>query len=81
MAAMLYRYAVYQGMESVTLEENLAGFTDADKISGYAIQAMNWAVGQGIMGGYGDNTLRPQGNAARAQAAAMLQRFCEKFGE
>lgn len=81
LAAMLYRYAVYQGMESVTLEENLAGFTDADKISGYAIQAMNWAVGQGIMGGYGDNTLRPQGNATRAQAAAMLQRFCEKFGE
>ena len=79
MAAMLYRYAQYQGMEMATLEENLAGFADADKISGYAVQAMNWAVGQGIMGGYGDGTLGPQGNATRAQAAAMLQRFCEAY--
>lgn len=79
MAAMLYRYAQYQGVETVTLEENLAGFTDADKISGYAIQPMNWAVGQGIMGGYGDGALGPQGNARRSEAAAMLQRFCEAY--
>ena len=79
MAAMLYRYAQYQGMGTATLEENLAGFTDADKISGYAVQPMNWAVGQGVMGGYGDGTLGPQGNATRAQAAAMLQRFCEAY--
>ena len=80
LAAMLYRYAQYQGVEAVTLEENLGGFTDADKISGYAVQAMNWAVGQGVMGGYGDGTLGPQGEATRAQAAAMLQRFCERIG-
>ena len=79
MAAMLYRYAQYKGMEAVTLEENLAGFTDADKISSYALQAMNWAVGRGIIGGYNDGTLDPQGSATRAQAAAMLQRFCEAY--
>ena len=73
----LYRYAVYQGMEYVTMEENLTRFSDRDQISSYAVQAMNWAVGQGIISGYGDNTLRPQGNATRAQAAAMLQRSCE----
>ncbi len=72
-----YRYAVYQGMEAATLEENLGRFVDGSSVSGYAVQATNWAVGQGIISGYGDNTLRPQGNATRAQAAAMLQRPCE----
>ena len=79
MAAMLYRYAQYQGIDAVTLEENLSRFTDADKISGYAVQAMNWAVGHGIIGGYGNGTLRPQGEARRSEAAAMLMRFCENL--
>lgn len=79
LAVMLYRYAQYQGVETSTMEENLAGFTDANKISGYAVQPMNWAVGQGIMGGYGDGILDPQGNASRAQGATMLQRFCEAY--
>lgn len=72
LAVILFQYAVYQGMDTVTLEENLAGFTDADNISSYAITAMNWAVGSGIMSGMGDNTLNPQGTATRAQLAQML---------
>ena len=56
---------------------DLSAFTDTDKISGYAITALRWANAAGIVGGYGDGTLLPRGNATRAQAAALLQRFCE----
>lgn len=77
-ATIMYRYAIYKGTEAVTLEENLT-FTDADSISEYAISAMNWIVGQGIIKGYEDGTVRPQNNATRAEAAAVLQRFLEKI--
>ena len=77
MAAILFRYAQGKGMASVTLAQNLAGFTDAANISAYAVDAMNWAVGQGLINGMGDGTVAPQGQAIRAQAAAILHRFCE----
>ena len=76
MAAMLYRYADYKGCDVTDLAD-LSAFTDAEDISGYAVTALRWANEAGIEGGYGDGTLDPQGNATRAQAAAMLQRFCE----
>lgn len=75
-AAILYRYAVYNGLEAVTLEEHLA-FKDAGSISEYAVAAMNWIVGRKVINGYEDGTVRPQNNATRAEAAAMLQRFLE----
>ncbi|MBE7027085.1 MAG: S-layer homology domain-containing protein, partial [Ruminococcaceae bacterium] len=50
-------------------------FTDVDKISDYAVDAISWAVEKGIIGGIGDNMLDPKGNATRAQVATMLQRF------
>ena len=53
LAAILYRYAVYGGMTAVTLEENLCSFADTAQLSSYAIQAMNWAVGQGLINGSG----------------------------
>lgn len=81
LAVMLYRYAAYRGMEAVTLEENLISFADGDQVSGFAIQAMNWAVGRGIVSGFEDNTLRPQGRATRAEVAAMLMRFCLLAGK
>ena len=77
LAAILYRYAQYKGMAAVTLEENLAGFADADSVSGYAVQAMNWAVGQELINGMTATTLVPQGTATRAQVAAILMRYCE----
>ncbi|MDO4314197.1 MAG: S-layer homology domain-containing protein [Oscillospiraceae bacterium] len=80
LAVMLYRYAVYRGMEAVTLEEHLTGFADSGSISGYAAQAMNWAVGRGVMDGYADGTLKPQGSATRAVAAQMLKNFLESIG-
>ena len=75
LAAILFRYAQYKGMDSVTLEENLTGFADGDQVSSWAMSAMNWAVGQGIMNGKGNNTLDPQGTATRAEVAKMLLNF------
>ena len=75
-AAIMFRYAQYKGMNAVTLEENLH-FTDSNEISEYAISAMNWAVGTGLIKGYEDNTVRPLNNATRVEVAAMLHRFIE----
>lgn len=79
LATILYRYATYKGMTSVTLEDNLVGFSDHEKTSGFAVQAMNWAVGQGLIAGIGNNTLNPTGTATRAQAAMLLTRYCENI--
>ena len=77
LAAILYRYAVYGGMTAVTLEENLGGFADTAQLSAYAIQAMNWAVGQGLINGSGSN-LVPKAQATRAQVAAIIHRYLER---
>lgn len=79
-AAIMYRYAIYKGIETVTLEENLA-FTDAGDISEYAVSALNWTVRQEIFKGYDDETIRPQNNATRAEAAAVLRRFLDKLSK
>lgn len=75
-AAILYRYAIYKGMDAVDLSENL-NFADSDDVSEYAISALNWATGCGLVTGYEDNTLRPLANTTRAEAATLLQRFIE----
>ena len=61
----------------MTMEENLGHFSDNDKISSYAVSAMNWAVGEGIISGNDDGTLNPGGHAQRAHAAQMLMKFLE----
>ena len=75
-ATILFRYAQYKGMEAITLEENLH-FVDSDEISEYAVSAMNWAVGKGLIKGKSETTLNPKDNATRAEIAAILQRFIE----
>ena len=77
LAAILYRYAVYGGVTAVTLEENLGSFADTAQLSAYAIQAMNWAVGQGLINGSGSN-LVPKAQATRAQVAAIIHRYLER---
>jgi subtilisin family serine protease len=72
LATILWRYA---GSPAATA--NLSAFSDTGKINGYAAVAMEWAIENGILGGMGDGTLNPQGQATRAQAAAVLQRYCE----
>lgn len=54
-----------------------ADFADASKVSGYAVDAMNWAVSVGLINGVAEGTLTPQGNATRAQIATILMRYCE----
>ena len=73
-ATILFRYAAHKGLEAVDLSENLA-FKDADKISAYAVAPMNWLVGKEIITGYSDGTVKPQGEASRAEVAAMTARI------
>ena len=79
-AAMLWRYAKSEGYDvSVGENSNILSYTDAADVSEYAIPAIQWACGTGIINGTGDgSTLSPQDAATRAQAAMMLMRFCEK---
>ena len=77
LAAILFRYAQYKGLDAVTTEENLTGFADGDQVSDWAVSAMNWAVGQGIVNGKGNSTLDPQGTASRAEVAKMLMVYLE----
>ena len=74
LAKFLFNYAVYQGMDAVTLSENLSSFADHDTVSGCAVPAMQWAVGQGFINGT-DGKLLPTGTATRCQFAAILNRF------
>ena len=76
LVTMLFRYAVKNGLEAVTLAENLSQFTDASDVSAWAVPAMQWAVGQGLIQG-SNGQLRPQANASRAEVAMILMRFCE----
>ena len=69
---MLYRYA---GSPAVS-GDALAGFPDADAVSDWAVDAMNWAVANGVITG-GDKGLDPQGQATRAELATMLARFAQ----
>ncbi len=74
LAAILYRYAAYQGYD-VSQRADLSGFGDASSISPYAQEALSWAHAQGLVLGFEDGSLRPQGTASRAQIAAVLMRF------
>lgn len=77
MATMLYRYAQYRQFAEVE-PADLAAFPDAGDVNDFAADAMRWAVGAGII--TGDNgCLNPLGNTNRAECAAMLYRFCEKY--
>ena len=74
LAAMLYRAA-----GSPAVSGNFLAFSDGDSVSSWAESAMLWATQSGIIGGI-DGALAPQGQATRAQVAAMLQRFMESGG-
>ena len=76
LATILFRYAQAKGCD-VSPRADLSGFPDAGDILPYAQEAMAWAVAEGLLQGFEDDTLRPQGNATRAQIATILMRFCE----
>ena len=74
LAKFLFNYAVYQGMDAVTLSENLSSFSDQAEVSAYAVSALQWAVGAELIKG-SDSKLQPAGTATRCQFAAILNRF------
>lgn len=76
MAAILYRYAGTKQLDR-SADADLSVFSDHTVISGYALDAMKWAVDRGLIQGMGGGLLSPQGSATRAQAATILMRFCE----
>ena len=78
LAAIFFRYADYKGCD-MTAKGELDKFRDAGKVSDYARAAMQWAVGSGLIQGKPDGELDPQGTATRAEIAAMLHRFLEKY--
>lgn len=80
MAAILYRYAQYKGYD-VSAKADLNKFTDADEISNYALEALQWANAEGLINGKGDGVLDPKGQATRAEAAVILTRFNEVVAE
>ena len=74
MAAILRNYAQYKGLD-VTASGDLVNYSDANSVSTWAKDSVEWAVGSGLIGGYEDSTLRPQGTTTRAEVASVLQRY------
>lgn len=77
-ATILYRYNNFRGLGTGN-KSNLSQFTDRGYVQSYALEAMQWAVGNGIISGTTNTTLSPNGTAIRFQAAAMLTRYCQNF--
>ena len=76
LAAILWRYAQYKGDDvSVGEDTNILSYADAFVISEYAIPAMQWACGAGIINGSDDGTLNPKGTAQKVHTAQMLMNF------
>ena len=75
-AVMLFRYAQWKGNDvSVGDDTNILSYADAFVISEYAIPAMQWACGAGIINGSDDGTLNPKGTAQKVHTAQMLMNF------
>ena len=75
LAAILYRYAQYKKL-GTDAGAKLDSFSDAGNVSGYASEALSWAVSEGLING-ASGRLMPKGDATRAQVAAILHRFVE----
>ena len=74
LAAILMNYAQYKGQD-VSARATLDTYSDATAISSWANDVMSWAVAEGLLTGVTNDQLQPQGNATRAQVAAILERF------
>lgn len=79
LAALLHRYArIVEGENGTASAQALSRFPDQGKVSAYAVQPLSWAVERGLIDGFQDGSLQPQGQANRAQMAAVLSRFAER---
>ena len=78
LVTILYRYAQYKGKDvSVGENTNILSYDDFSELSEYAIPAMQWACGSGIITGRTTSTIAPKGTATRAEVATMLMRFAK----
>ncbi len=80
LATILYRYAESASYD-VSAQADLSGFPDVGDIQDYATEALSWAVAEGLLQGFEDDSLQPQSTATRAQIATILMRFCEGVAE
>lgn len=81
-ATILYRYAQKKRADT-SARGSLSAFPDNGKVNGWAKTALQWCVGEGLIGGTNENGkvyLDPQGTATRAQVATILMRYIEKLG-
>lgn len=78
LATTMYRYAQHKGYNT-TITGNIAAFYDGGTVSSYAVDAVNWAIGVGLLTGMGNNMFAPTSESTRAQAATILMRFCENI--
>jgi uncharacterized repeat protein (TIGR02543 family) len=74
MALILYRYAQHKHYDD-TVNGDLSGFEDASSISNWAVEAVQWAVGHGLLTGRTTTTIVPQGSTTRAEAATIIYSF------
>ena len=81
LAVILYKYAKYK-RKDVSATNNLSKFADTNKISSWATLQVKWAVGAGVITGNNVTppTLNPKGYATRAEASAMIEKYCKKVG-
>ena len=78
MAAIFYRYANYKGYDTSAYDD-LAAFADAGDVSEFAVPAMHWAVGAGLINGRDATHIVPKGTASRSEVAAIVTRFCRLY--
>ena len=81
MAQILYSYAKYKGYDTTQGGMAVREFADSDKISGWAAEAVSWAVSEGLLSGSDGNRLNPTGTATRAQVAQVLMNFCQNVAQ
>ena len=80
LAAILYRYAKLKGYDT-SKSNKLDSFKDADKVSSWAVEAMQWANAESLINGKSNSMLDPRGKATRAETAAILMRFMENIAK
>ena len=79
-AMILYRYAEYKGYNT-EITGDVSSFVDKDDISSYAVDALSWAVGKGLISGTGSNMISPKGSATRSQIAVIVMQFDREIAE
>ena len=82
LVTIVYRYAQYKGIDvSVGEDTNILSYDDAFDVSDWAMEAMQWAVGAGIVNGTSASTLSPKNNASRAEIATIVMRYCTEIAK